>query len=281
MNMSARLAPAPRRLPLSLAVLNVFGGAVQIGWFVFGFGMIFFRIFAGHADVSFLTFRGELARTAGKVMSVEATSASINDQTVMANHYEYSVAGRLLSGTSYTTGTSATAGDDVTIEYKPGNPLRSRIEGMRTGMFGSFILFVTIFPLVGAVIIWFGTKGGFRRARLLRSGVLTTGTLTHKEPTNTTINDARVYELTFAFTSRDGRRCEVVARSHQTERLEDERDEPLLYDPNEPSRAYLLDELPGRPEIDGGGELVGRPLALLSLILPALVIGAHVWYLTK
>ena len=282
MNTSTHFTPPPRRVPLSLTIASVLGGASQIGWFVFGFGMIFFWVFAGSADLSFVTFRGELARTMGRVTSVEPTGASEDRQTVMANHYEYSVAGQRLTGTSYTTGSSAAEGEEVTVEYREGNPVRSRIAGMRTGLFGPVVFIVTLFPLIGALIIWFTTRGGLRRARLLRTGVLTTGTLVGKEATNMTVNKQRVYELTFAFTARDGRRCEAKVRSHAPSRLEDEHAEPLLYDPEEPSRAYLLDEVPGRPEIDGTGELLGRPVAaVLSMILPAIIIGAHVWYFMR
>ncbi len=282
MNTPVHLQPPPRRVPFSLTALSLFGGISQVGWFVFGFGMVFFWLFAGQADFSFVTLRGELARTIGKVTNVEPTGASENDQTVMANHYEYSVAGQRLTGTSYTTGSGASAGEQVTVEYREGNPLRSRIAGMRGGVFGPFVFIVTLFPFIGAVIIWFSGRGGLRRARLLRSGVLTTGQLVGKEATNVTINDQRVYELTFAFTSRDGRRCEAKVRSHNPSRLEDEHSEPLLYDPDDPMRVFVLDEIPGRPAIDGTGDFIGRPMAaLLSLIVPAIVIGAHVWYFMK
>ena len=144
--MPTHFAAAPRHVPLSLAVLNVFNGFSQIGWFVFGFGMIFFWAFAGNADFSFITFRGNVAEVAGKVTSVESTGASENDTSIMANHYEYSVAGQRFTGTSYTKGGAASAGEEVKVQYSPGNPARSRIAGMRTGQFGPFVLFVTIFP---------------------------------------------------------------------------------------------------------------------------------------
>jgi hypothetical protein len=270
----------PRHVPLSLTAVTMFGGFAQIGWFVFGFGMIFFWAFAGNADLSFITFRGAVEQTTGKVTRVEETGASENESVVVANHYEYSVAGQRLTGTSYSTGSRAAAGEEVTVEYKPGSPERSRIAGMRRGHFGPFVFFVTIFPLIGFVIVYFCAKGGFKRSRLLSNGVFTTGRLIDKEPTNVTVNDRRVYELTFEFTARDGRRCEAKARTSDPSRLEDEHDEPLLYDPNNPSEAYLLDEVPGRPEINGVGELVGRPAAAIaSLVLPAIVIGAQVAYL--
>ncbi len=272
--------PPPRRVPASMALLNVFNGFAQIGWFVFGFGMIFFWAFAGNADFSVVTFRGDIATTSGKVVSVEETGASENEQPVKAHHYQYSVAGEWLKGTSYTTGGGPNVGEEVVVEYASSNPLRSRIEGMRRAQFGPWAIIVSIFPLIGFLILYFGgIKGGFKRTRLLRNGVFTHGKLVGKEPTNMTVNDRRVYELTFEFTSRDGRRCEATSRTSDPTRLEDEQQEPLLYDPEDPSRAYLLDEAPGRPEIDSLGEFRGRPVAAaLSLILPAIVIGAHVAY---
>jgi Protein of unknown function (DUF3592) len=277
-SMPTQFTPPPRRVPVSLALLNVFGLFSQVGWFVFGFGMLFFWIFVGNSDFSYITLRNP-ERTTGKVTRVEATGASENEVTVIANHYEYSVAGRRLTGTSYTTGNGASEGEEVTVEYKPADPAKSRIAGMRTGQFGKGVLFVVIFPLVGFLILYFSSRGGLKRARLLKTGLFTTGKLIDKEPTNMTVNKQRVYELTFEFTARDGRRCEAKARTHMPERLQDEHEEPLLYDPENPSEAFLLDELPSRPEINGVGELVGRPVAgALALLLPALVIGGHVLY---
>ena len=278
-NQPVHFTPPPRRVPTSMALLNVFNGFAQIGWFVFGFGMIFFWAFAGNADFSVITFRGDIATTSGKVTSVEETGASENESPVKAAHYQYSVAGEWLKGTSYTTGGSPGVGEEVTVEYASSNPLRSRIEGMRRAQFGPWAIIVSIFPLIGFLILYFAGKSGLKRTRLLRTGIFTTGKLAGKEPTNMTVNDRRVYELTFAFTSRDGRRCEATARTSDPTRLEDESQEPLLYDPEDPSRAFLLDELSGRPEIDGLGELQGRPMAAaMALIIPAIVIGAHAAY---
>ena len=282
MNISMRFAAPPRRVPLSLMTQNLFNGAAQLGWFIFGFGMIFLWAFAGHADFSAITFRGNIAETSGRVTRVEETGASENEQTIVANHYEYSVAGKTLSGTSYSRGSSASVGEEVRVEYKEASPLTSRIAGMRRAQFGPWTVVVSIFPLIGWAILYYSTKSGARRTHLLRTGLLTTGKLVNKEPTNMTVNKRRVYELTFEFTARDGRRCEAKTRSSDTRKLEDEATEPLMYDPEKPEVVYLLDELPSRPEIDGTGELVGHPVAaVLSLILPAIVIGGHVWYFTK
>jgi hypothetical protein len=85
-----------------------------------------------------------------------------------------------------------------------------------------------------------------------------------------------VWELTFDFTARDGRQCQAKARTTDTARLEDEAHEPLLYDPDDTTRAYVLDEAPSRPKLDPDGQLEGRPLAaIFALIIPALVIGGN------
>ena len=274
-NPPMHFAAPPRSVPFSLRVLNFFNGAAQLGWGVFGFGMLFFWIFGAQADFSFATFHVD-GQTRGRVIRVDDTGASENEQPVRKLHYEYSVAGRTLTGTSYATGGGAAEGEEVPVEYDEGTPERSRIAGMRRAMFGPWAAFVVIFPAIGFVILYFATKSGVNRNHLLREGILTTGTFVRREPTNMTVNKRRVWEVTFEFTDRNGLRHEAKARGTDTSRLEDESHEPLLYDPSDPETACLLDEAPSRPRLEHG-ELVGRPLgAIWALIIPGLVIGAHV-----
>jgi hypothetical protein len=274
-NLPVMLAPPPRRVPLSLSLLNIFNGFAQIGWLVFGFGMIFGWTFAGNADFSSVTFRGPHAQAAGRVTSVVPTGASENRRRVMAHRYEFSVAGSTLRGTSYTDGESKSAGDEVTIEYDADHPERSRIAGMRRAQFTAGVGFVMIFPFIGAVLVLFATRTGFRRNRLLRHGILAEGKLLGRERTNVVINGQPVWALTFEFTARDGRRHEAAARTTDPARLEDEAQEPLLYDPDRPESAYVLDEAPARPQFEPNGDLRDRPAGFLSVVLPGIVIAAN------
>jgi hypothetical protein len=164
-------------------------------------------------------------------------------------------------------------GDLVVVQYRTDDPRQSRIEGMRRKMFGPFVLFVLVFPIIGLSIVVFTMRLGRKRARLLADGVLAEGKLVNRRATNTTVNKRRVYELTFRFTAYDGSQREVKSRTSMTDRLEDEALEPLLYSPSDPTLAYMLDEVPSRPEVNEVGELKARPLAAFaSLILPAIVI---------
>jgi len=260
-------------------LLNLFNGFSQIGWFVFGFGMIFAWVFMGNADFSAITFRGPHTQARGRVTTVEGTGASVNHQQVIANRYEFFVDGRRYLGTSYSSGNSKNAGDEVTIEYDEKNPERSRIEGMRRAQFGAGVAFVAIFPFIGFVFVFFATKSGFRRNALLRNGLLANGKLIGRERTNMTINDRPVWKMVFEYTGRDGQRHEASANTTDTSRLEDEAQEPLLYDPDNPARAYVLDEAPARPQFESNGELRGRPTGYLAAIIPGIVIAANLWAL--
>jgi len=271
-----RFAPPPRRVPFSLSIVNSLNALAQIGWAVFGFGMIFFWGFVTNADFSFITFRGEHGTASGVVTRVVDTRASQNRSRIRANHYQYSVAGKSFDGVSFSNGSSVSQGDSVNVEYAVDSPEKSRIEGQRRKMFGAGVAFVTIFPLIGFLLLFFAMRWGSRRARLLRDGVLTTGVLKAKRPTNMTVNNRRVFELDFEFTARDGRKCIAKARSSITDRLEDERQELLLYDPEKPEDAVLIDDAPSRPKLDETGGLAPRPVAaVLAMVLPALVIAGN------
>ena len=93
-----------------------------------------------------------------------------------------------------------------------------------------------------------------------------------------TINDEPVIALTFEFTTEDGARARVVERTHAAQLLEDDAEEPLLYDPRWPERAALLGHLPGAPRVDSRGRLhvTLGPRTFLPLLLPLVVVIAGV-----
>lgn len=278
--MIAPLSPPPRRLPLSLAICNVCGPGSQIGWFVFGFGMIFVWAFAGHADYSFIDFVGAKQQTIARIENSWRTGASQNKQRIYANEYSFIVNDRKFHGVSFGE-TFYRPGDSARVEYLASKPEKSRIEGMRRGEFSAFVMFVAIFPLIGIAIVAFAWQRGATENRLLQRGILTTGALKENVITNVRVNNLPVHKLTFEFIARDGKTYKAESFTSHPERLTDEAKEPLLYDPDDPTNSYMLDEAPSRPKLDGTGELIGRPVAAFSrLIVPAIVLignGFGVW----
>src|SRR5436305_9618131 len=126
---SFRIAEPPRSIPPMLAAQMYLGGATaQIGWFLLGFGSIFFWLFAWHADLSGWRFRASaVTRVPGVVLDCRDThyssggSDTVRGTPVYENRYRYQVNGDWLSGKSYDTGDCA-AGHPVNVEYLAGNP---------------------------------------------------------------------------------------------------------------------------------------------------------------
>lgn len=269
------LAPPPRRLPWALSLRVLLGsGWTQFGCLFFCFGMIFVLVFGANADFDDITrFKGSLKRAPGVVTGSEETSMEVNDEDVVGWSYTYAVDGQSLEGFCYTTGWEHEEGKSVQIEFPPGEPTCSRIVGSRKSESPlTVILFVGVFPLVGLCFIVSGIRQGVKGHGLLVSGQLSWGRLQSKNATNVTVNDQPVYELVFAFAP-DGYSREFLcrARTHVTERLEDEAEEPLLYAATAPDHSVMLDSLPGGGTIGANGQFLapGKTVTLLMLLGPA------------
>jgi hypothetical protein len=285
----AEAAGALRSAPMSVRLAVVFGGVLQpIGWIVFGFGMIFFWVFAGNADVaSIVQFRGKLLTVQGVVTNATATlfSEGGSDDTpgtpVYQLDYEYTDgSGNVRSGQCYTVGLAYNAGAPAPVEYVAENPTLSRIVGSRKKPFGWGVMFVIIFPLMGLALAVGGLWRGLKRGALLTSGKLAYGKLTSKTPTNTKINNQTVYKLTFTFTAEDGNVYQSVCKTHVPARLEDEAEERILYHPGNPARSYPVDSLPAGITLNESDGFAPAPAGRLAwAVLPPLVaIGGHGLY---
>lgn len=279
------LAPPPRDVPISVRASLLLGGPLAfIGWIFFGFGMIFVLAFGLPENVIAMFWAMQPQETvSGTATDSRSTGASENRRTVYENRFSFTAAdGRIYHGRSYATGTQVSAGDPVTIEYPATRPSQAKIQGMRRAMFGPGILLVTIFPGIGLIFVLFGIVRGSRACYLLANGRLAMGTKKSKERTNTKINGRYVYRLAFDFTGDDGQMYQASANTTDPAVLEDEAQEALVYDPQRPTRAVMLDSLPGRPEFDDTGNIQAKgPGAWLGVIvIPALVmtgLGYYVW----
>lgn len=277
------VAPPPRNVPLSLWLHAYCGGLSQLGWLFFGFGMIFYWVFVGAADLeSLFYFRGTLETAKGHVTEAVETSYSEGGgkgrkgTPIWANHFEFDYRGQTYRDVSYAVGRGLKFGDRVTVEFPAGDPVHARILGMRCKPFSAWVMFVTIFPLVGMAFIAAGIRRGRKAVRLLRDGLLAPATMVKQERTNSSVNNRPVFKLHFEFTADDGQVYHATYRSHEPERFTDSH-EPLMYHPLNPEYALPLDAVPGRAEFDESGFLRPRNgfATIWILILPALSIFAH------
>lgn len=236
----------PRSIPGSLK-LKVFFGQFQVmfGSVFFFVGLFMAAIFVPTADFASLSFHGNEPTASAIVTNVQSTNSSENKKTIYEYQFHFRTAdGKEISGTSYLPGSpELQPGDTAVAEYLLTDPHTNRIRGMNSNMFGLFTLFVLIFPFIGILMLLFGMVRARKNIYLLRNGILTYGTVTRKEATNTKINNSRVYKIFFRFKA-NGTEYETYVRTHNTGQVLDEKEEALVYDSAQPEKAVLLDSLP-------------------------------------
>jgi len=282
------LTGPPRPVPFLVRLSVLFGGFTnQFGWLLVAFGLIFvWRVTAKMNLKDWRALRGELQSTRGIVTKIEKHTSSTggrhSHRTTTYWHY-YSFKGP--DGAEY-TGVSygdwpAKVGEEVTIKYPKGRPEISRIEGMRANVVGPVGLIPIVFPVIGLSFVAAGFRKGMKANRLLANGELGKGHLKSKIKTKSKINGQPVYKLTFQFTTPQGTSHEAFAKTHLPEKLEDQKEEPLLYEPMYPKNAVMLDNLPGRLRIDEDGNIRAESplLALSSLVVPAITVFGHGVYI--
>lgn len=256
----AYLAPPPRAVPFGVRVQQVFGGVVsQLGWCFLTVGLVFAWVFVPMADLSFLQGGGSWESAPARVKALRRTNATVNNRHVYAVDYEFRTPTEALyRGTAYCREDCPQEGAGVAAEFSPDRPEVSRIPGLARAVFPPFVLFVLVFPLIGAAFIAVSLVMGLGRVRLLVVGKPAAGRVVEKVPTSTRINNRTVYRMTLAFTDERGAQQRAEVRTHQPDLLEDEARERLLYDPERPERIVALDALPGPVDADPLGGLRAR-----------------------
>lgn len=281
---NATLARPPRTVPWSLRLVVLFGGVLPpIGWGLLAFGLVFTTVFGAIAAPLFGDpFAGPVQRVVGKVVRIEETNVRINENDVIAVHFEVRAGDRVLTGRSYGLSYRGSAGNvpepgsevQVEIARTPAAPMR--IVGLDTHMLPAGAQLVVLLPIVGGLLVSFGVWRNARRLRLLVHGEVAAATLVDRQPTNTTINGRRVQAMTFRFLDGQGRTRTTVARTHRPETLTDDAAETVVYDPGT-GDAVLLDALPGNPQRDADGELQPAPFDRLALVMVGPTLALMVW----
>jgi hypothetical protein len=271
----AALVPPPRRVPGRLVLRLLGGGTIApIGWFVMTIGSIVLWAMAGHIDYQ---VDGPYRRHEGEVVGVHRTSISENKRAVHRVEFTFvdDDTGEERRGASYTDDDVPAAGETVRVDVPRGQPSEAVIHGMRRRELSRVALVIVVLPLVGLGLVLVRVVRGLRDLRLLARGHVGAGKLVHQRQTNMEVNHKPVIELSFDFEAHDGRTHRAKARVLDVGKLTDESLEPLVYDPARPSRAAMLDALPGGPRVSAEGKLTfdDSPWGLLSAVgLPLLFV---------
>jgi hypothetical protein len=282
-----RLHAPPRDVhPLVTWQMKLGGPMSQVGWLIFGFGSIFFWMFAWKADLSGWRFFAKTGRVSAQAVECRDTRYSVGGSRgsrgtpIYANRYQYLVHGEPFSGVSYATGECVSSGRRVMVEYLLAQPNYSRIIGMRHGLLSPWALLAVLFPAAGLASVIAGLRSGALRAYLLREGVAVPGRVTGKDMTGTKINGNMLYRVYVEYTAHNGITFQTMVKTTTPELLEDDERESVLYDPVRPESAVPIDGLPGKLALDdlGNFQIAGRKG---FLILPGLSVLCNAVFIVR
>jgi len=235
-----------RNISLKMKLQIIFKHTLMLIGVIFTILSLFMFIIFG-LQVSFEDYKFDENSpiTEGKIIKVLKTNAKENNISVVKYEYEYNINSQTYKAESYTTGKQYVEQQTVEIQYIESEPQISRIENTRKGAFDPwFLLFFTPFLFVGGSMVGVGIYLSLNSIKLLKFGEIAYGILVDKQPTNVKINNKTVYKLFFEFQARDGQKYTTIAKTHRPALLENEVKEKLVYDPNNPSKAVVIDTLP-------------------------------------
>jgi hypothetical protein len=264
------LSLAPRPVPRRLIWRLWFGTPIAaFGWLFAAFGMV--ATYAALPRAELLRPAYDRAATA-TIAAVEPSGSSENDQPIYRVRYTFrDDAGVQRTGESFTR--DRTMGETRIVDYVADEPEVSCLDGMRRRPFGGLVFIVLLFPVVGLCLALPQLRTGRVATRLLRHGVQTRGRLVEKRATSTSLDDDPIYELTFEYEV-GGIQHRAAVKTLSPALLEDDAEEPMLYDPQDPSIATPLDHLPGEPRIASDGTLLAIPgIAVHVLVMPIATAG--------
>lgn len=277
------LCDPPRKVPRSTVMVLLFGGLTnQIGWPIFGLGMVFFWFFSLQSDLVFLwRHQQEKGQAQGKVTEVVPTGAVVNGVPQLKVSYAFWTSQGLFDGVAYTRDKTFKEGNFIYVRYNPQKPYENRGEGLQAAPYGlASGALPLIVPFAGLMLIFVGFRGGLRTVNMLRHGILGHGKLRHKKATNRVVNEQVVYMMFFDFEAEDGKTYTTVTFTHEAFLLEDDEVEKVLYLREDPNQAQMFDNLPANPEIDEQGHIrdMSQNRTFFTMLIPLLSLLGNVGY---
>ena len=246
----------PRVVPTNIrkkAMKRIPTAFIFVGLIISLFGLPFLLIFFPWRLADDIRLNKDAVTTSdGIVQAVTETSMSENDRRVFRCQFSFRTDdGTTHSGTCYTTHPTFRNRKRVTVEYLAADPDVARIKDCRLSGFGWGSVLTIIFPGVGVLVLFFTIRARRRLGRLLVNGQFSAGRILSVDPSNVTVNNQRQYRVTVSFSDGFDERTtkysalgDAVALAQ--EKCKDEDTVGVLYNPSNPKRVFLVDELVDR-----------------------------------
>lgn len=283
------LTHPPRHIPWTSKIwlyFNPNNWANLLGWIFIIIGMPLVWKYTLNSDLSILyNFNSKSVTTQGIVVECYATNFEFGNSGTTYGTPTYAIEfksitedGTEFTGTSYATGLILGKGKQVTVQFPQGKPHLARIEGTRRKPVGLIGLIPMITVIVGAGMVLSGLIKGFKRKGLLRNGRFTSGVLIDKTKTSMAVNREPVYKLTFEYETKSSKH-QLTVKTHKVDKFTDLY-ETIIYNPANPQKACLVENLPGKLKFDPDGNIIPRPSALpiITVIVISTVIIGNLTY---
>jgi hypothetical protein len=236
-------------IPFRIRLLHNFGrSSFNIGFLFSVIGLAFIIYFSFQINWEILLAdKEDFIPVKAYISGYNETRYSVNDSFLFEYHYEYSAEGETVSRGSFLEYAGAySTGQEIQVEYLKDSPGISRFSGRdRRNLDRIMFLGGVGGLLVGFFFLFPSIRKTRKERKILMAGLPAKGTLIHAEPTNLKVNDQTVYNLTYEYSTGRNQSQKFSVRSHMIKNLSEEHTENLVYDPGRPSRAVIVDTLPG------------------------------------
>ncbi len=236
-------------IPLRIRLLHNFGRTSFIIGFLFSLiGLVFVVYFSCKLNWKILLAgKHDFLSEEATITRSEETQYLVNDSPLYEYFYLYSVDGNAsCSGSFLEFAGVYSPGQEIRIEYLIDAPEISRIAGKDRRNFDQIMFLAGIACLlVGFSFLYPSIRKTRRERKILMAGLPASGKLIHAEPTNLKVNEQPVYKLTYEYSTGKNASQKFSIRSHLIKNFSEEHKENLIYDPRRPSRALVIDTLPG------------------------------------
>jgi hypothetical protein len=242
-------------VPLPIIGSAMFGATGGFGALFMIVGLLFTIPFLhGYRPIDDVRLALSQTTARGVITRVGETNSTENDVEVY--EYEFTFTSRReekVTGRSYATGRLWSVEDDVTVEYIPEDPAIARIRGARSSTFSPWVLFVLIFPGVGAGLFLAAANSGLKQVWLLRNGIVADARILSSRPTGTTVNNNPIMVYSYEVRTREGATLDGSSKAFPFDRIGDEEIEPALYLPSNPALSTLVDAISLQYPLDVDG----------------------------
>ncbi len=236
-------------IPLRIRLLHNFGRtSFVIGFLVGIIGLLLVIYFSTELNWKIL-FAGKSDFAQSRAIIIESieTQYTANNRTLFEYHYRYSPDGVNTNLGSFLEYSGIyREGQEIRVEYLIDSPEISRFAGTDRRNFDQIMFLAGVGSLLlGFFFLYPSIRKTRRERKILISGLPARGKLISAEPTNLKVNEQPVYKLTYEYSTGTNKSQKFSVRSHLIRNLSEEHFENLIYDPRRPSRAVIIDTLPG------------------------------------